>query len=266
MTFNQVWLEALEETLEEGEILSPRGIPTRDCPSRRIVVGMTQSVLTVPERKLSYQFLAAEAHWILSGDNLAANIVPWNKNLARFSDDGVTFFGAYGPRIRAQLAYVVATLLNDPDSRQAGLTIWRETPPATKDVPCTIAMFFHRRNDRLNAHVFMRSSDLWLGLPYDVFSFSMVAHLVCCRLNEHLVKEIRPGKLFLTAASSHLYESNAADAERCVSSDCGDALTATQPWPTFLYHDEPRLMQTLRDLRDTKPGDRLRWWEARDGA
>ena len=172
------------------------------------------------------------------------------------SDDGETFFGAYGPKIVAQLDYVVAKLLEDQDTRQAGLTIWRENPPATKDVPCTVAAFFNIRNGQLNAHVFMRSSDVWLGVPYDVFNFSMLAHLVCAHLNKRGLR-VAPGHLFLTAASSHLYAINWDDAKLCVM---GDVLEQHET-PHILFEDPGEMMDWLRDLRETRPGDDLRWWE-----
>lgn len=254
--FSRSWIEALNDILIHGQEVSPRGKLTREIPQRTLRVNMRKPVLTVPDRSLSYKFMAAEAYWILSGDNRVATIAPYNSRIAEFSDDGETFFGAYGPKIVAQLDYVVAKLLEDQDTRQAGLTIWRENPPATKDVPCTVAAFFNIRNGQLNAHVFMRSSDVWLGVPYDVFNFSMLAHLVCAHLNKRGLR-VAPGHLFLTAASSHLYAINWDDAKLCVM---GDVLEQHET-PHILFEDPGEMMDWLRDLRETRPGDDLRWWE-----
>lgn len=256
--FSQTWLTALKDILLNGSKVSPRGKLTREIPQRTMVVNMRQPVLMVPERNLSYRFMAAEAYWILSGDDSVAGIAPYNHYISEFSDDGEHFFGAYGPKILSQLDYVVAKLKADHDTRQAGLTIWRENPPATKDVPCTIAVFFNLRGMLLNTHVFMRSSDVWLGVPYDVFNFSMLAHLVCGHLNDGRTADdaYSPGRLYLTAASSHLYETNWGGAEQCLSSQVLD-----QPaTPEMLWRDHEGLMMWLKDLRDTKPGHELRWW------
>lgn len=254
--FSRTWLDTLQDILANGHEVAPRGKLTKEIPQRTLVVDTRRPVLTVPERSLSYRFMAAEAYWILSGDDQVATIAPYNSRIKDFSDDGITFFGAYGPKIRDQLPYVVAKLLEDRDSRQAGLTIWRESPPPTKDVPCTVAIFFGIRNDCLNCHVFMRSSDVWLGVPYDVFTFSMLTHLVCGLLNESLAS-VQPGQLYLTAASSHLYESNWADAKLCLSS-----LVKEQPLtPTAYWTGLPGLVEGLKALRETKAGDPLRWWE-----
>jgi len=259
MDFSKTWLYLINDLLVKGSPVAPRGKLTLELPQHNILVDMRRPVLCVPKRKLSYAFMAAEARWILIGDNRVATIAPYSSRIADFSDDGQTFFGAYGPKIQSQLPYVVSKLLADPDTRQAGLTIWRENPPETKDVPCTIAIFFSIRQDRLNAHVFMRSSDSWLGVPYDVFNFSMLAHLVCIWLNEKRETVVSPGYLFLTAASSHLYETNFEDARVCFRSI--DNIRDQPPTPTYMFSAGHDLINQLGDLRNTVAGDPRRWWE-----
>lgn len=261
--FPCAWLDLLDDILEGGKVVSPRGKLTVELPQCTIGVDMRKPVLTIPERKLNYQFMAAEAYWILSGDNTVNGIAPWNKNISQFSDDGKVFYGAYGPVIQDQLGYVVSKLAEDPSSRQAGLTIWRPNPPETKDVPCTVSMFFNIRDDYLNCHTFMRSSDAWLGVPYDVFNFSMLSHLVCARLNEdqNAARELIPGTLYLTAASSHLYEPHFEEARKMTDLYAEDMAPEQPATPKCLYSSEVALMAQLKALRDTKPGDSLRWWE-----
>ncbi len=257
LDFNIVWFHLLNDVLDKGLHVSPRGQRTVELPQHTITVDMRRPVLTTPERKLSYQFMAAEAYWILSGDNTVAGIAPYNKNITEFSDDGKTFFGAYGPPIGDQLDYVLKILIADHGTRQAGLTIWRPNPPTTKDVPCTVAIFFNIREGFLNCHVFMRSSDIWLGIPYDVFTFSMLSHYVCGLL--HMCGlHAAPGRLFLTAASSHLYQRNVDDAfERSRM-----LVRQNQPrTPSYLGKSANELMDTLEQLRSSRPGDALRWWE-----
>lgn len=256
MDFSHAWLEAINDILTNGHEVSPRGKLTREIPQRTMVVDMRKPVLMVPERSLSYKFMAAEAYWILTGDDRVDTIAPYNKRIAEFSDNGETFFGAYGPKIVSQLDYVVRKLVEDQDTRQAGLTIWRENPQPTKDVPCTVAAFFNIRNNLLNAHVFMRSSDVWLGVPYDVFNFSMLAHLVCAHLRKQGL-DVLPGQLYLTAASSHLYAHNWDDAKACLVS----GTLSQNKTPSALFEDPEDCIAWLRDLRDTLPGDDLRWWE-----
>lgn len=268
------WLEAVHDIVHHGLEVSPRGMPTKEIPQRTAYVEMVHPVMFFKPRKLNYKFMAAEAYWILSGDNRVETIAPYNKNISAFSDDGEVFAGAYGPPIENQLDYVVRTLVNDPDTRQAILTIWRQNPGPSKDIPCTVAADFKIRDGKLNAHVFMRSSDVWLGIPYDIFNFSMLAALVCGKVNEinhSCGEQLELGTLFLTAASSHLYARNLDDAMACLVKDQPDAdddyrLGETEAVPAELYQGigaPGRLMNVLKALRESQPGDYLRWWEVR---
>lgn len=252
--FSPMWIKLVCEAGLLGRVVAPRGRKTWELPMHTIRVDTRKPVLRVPERKINYRFMAAEAHWILSGDDRVETIRPYNSQIEKFSDDGQRFFGAYGPKIVDQLPYVIDKLLEDNDSRQAGLTIWREKPGPSKDIPCTVAIFFNIRDGRVNTNVFMRSSDIWLGIPYDVFNFSMLTHLVCCRLSKLMVT---PGTLYLTAASSHLYECN----RPFQLEDWSPKWDTQVRTPSFLYQDEEMLMKTLVQIKDTTVGDLARWWE-----
>lgn len=267
-TMDACWVYMVETAIAYGAQASPRGNDVRELYHTTFATDMAHPVLTIPGRKLSYQFMAAEAFWILTGDETVKGIAPWNKNISKFSDDGERFFGAYGPKILSQLDYVVDKLIRDPFSRQAGLTIWRENPPESKDIPCTVSIFFDLRNNELNTHVFMRSSDVWLGLPYDVFNFSMLGHLVCARLNsKNFINDtvIKPGKLFLTAANTHIYESDMDKADECIESTLNRDLHSSPPVPRAMYLNEDFLFHVLKTLRDTNKGHEFRWWEKNNG-
>ena len=227
---NEVWINALRDIVHYGDLVEPQsfsavaaGGSTLELTPRLISVNMRSPVLTIGSRKLNYKFAAAEAHHILSGDDRVSTLEPYCKAISKYSDDGVSFFGAYGPKIIGQLEYVVRKLAYDIHTRQAGLVIWRENPPDTKDLPCTVAMFAQVRREVLDLHVFMRSSDVWMGLPYDVINFSLVAHLMCCELNVNSTFKhtydlvVSPGTLHVTAASSHVYSANLDKACECLA-------------------------------------------------
>lgn len=272
---NLAWVIELLGVLESGNDVAPRGQVTKELLQQTSVIDMRRPVITLPERKLSTKFLGGEAYWILSGDNRVETIAPYNKNIVNYSDDGQTFFGAYGPRIMPQLDYVVDKLKSDSDTRQAVLTIWRENPPETKDVPCTVAVNFMIRDHKLNCHVYMRSNDLWLGFPYDVFNFSMLSHLVCCRLNAFVVENggaiIEPGTLYHTASSRHIYEQHFEQVRQLVGQytkqyDIATAVTnklmtlGTDETPPEMYISEVHLMHVLDSLRKDGKSSEYKWW------
>ncbi len=175
---------------------------------------MTRPVVTVRSRKLGRKFLAAEAWWILTGRNDVASIAPYSKDISKFSNDGRRFDGAYGPRVVDQLRYVCDALINDKDTRQAVMTIWRSNPQPSKDIPCTVACQWMIRQRgsvrRLHCVDTMRSSDAWLGWPYDVFNFSMLSTLILLTIRERdeSLKDVQLGSLILQAGSQHLYETD----------------------------------------------------------
>jgi thymidylate synthase len=257
-----VWLTALQRIMRDGDHVKPRGMLTLEVPGNVVRVHMKYPVVLCPARKLSYRFLAGEALWILDGSNQVADIAPHNPNIAQFSDDGVTFFGAYGPKIVEQREYVVRKLLEDVDTRQAVITIWRENPPKTKDVPCTIALAFSIRNSMLHCHAFMRSSDAWLGLPYDTFNFSMVALRIACEYNARVTGSFVPpvelGYLRITTVSGHIYERNFTGVAECLEEA---SAPAGEPVPSepLLRGDWGFFERSLRYCRDNQKETFAHW-------
>lgn len=196
---------------------SPRGIKTRELLAHQTTIRMADPRVTLAARNIGEAFRYAEAAWILSGDNRVSTIGPYAKMIKTFSDDGIRYFGSYGPKVVDQLSYVAQKIVQDSDTRQAVMNIWRENPGPTRDVPCTLSLQFLVRNGELHCVATMRSSDAWLGWPYDVFNFSMIAWAVCIYVRQISGQEYRPGFLFLTAGSQHLYESNFSAAKGVIN-------------------------------------------------
>jgi len=250
-TASSAWMYALSAVFADGHEVSPRGKKTIEMLGYTCGLNMNEPVVAVGDRQLSYKFMAAEALWILSGSNKVADIAPYNARISEFSDDGQVFFGAYGPWVVDQLEYVVNSLVKDRDTRQAVMTMWQRNPKPSKDIPCTVALTFNIRHNLLHCHAFMRSSDIWLGLPYDVFNFSMIAAKVACCYNTIVIQNerISLGSLQVTAASSHLYESNWEDAKKTSY----HSLKKTERVPDHLiYEGEWDMVEAaLENCRDT---------------
>lgn len=214
---NDAWVKMLGDVMEEGKECRPRGMRIKELIGYQSVVDMARPIVSVEARKLSRKFLAGEAYWILSGDNRVSTIAPYNSAIAKFSDDGTYFNGAYGPRVVDQLSYILDNLTSDHDSRQAVMTIWRANPRPSKDVPCTVAVqwFLRKRVDSADNEYdvihcvdTMRSSDAWLGWPYDVFNFSMLTAYVALLYRERTGKSLILGNLHMNCGSQHVYETN----------------------------------------------------------
>ena len=237
-TAETAWRQLLFSILKGGREVSPRGQKTLEVLHTNIVrCDLANAVVTSPLRKMAYGFMCAEALWIQDGDNRVEPLVKFNPRMAQFSDDGVTLAGAYGPRIMPQFQYVVDALKKDRDTRQAVLTIWTPNPTPSKDLPCTVAMTFSIREGLLHQHVFMRSSDAWLGVPYDLFSFSLVGVRVACEYNAQAREDLKLmlGTLSVSITSSHLYEQH-FDAARAVLTEWSHDMVA-DPIPQALIRD-----------------------------
>jgi thymidylate synthase len=227
----QAWRECLKRILADGGEVAPRDQSTLEVLHvNHIRCDMARAVVTSPARKLNYRFMAAEALWVLAGDNRLEPLTRYVKRMAQFSDDGVTLAGAYGPPVVDQLSYVVRTLLADRATRQAVLTLWRPRPMPSKDIPCTVAMTFNIRAGELHQHVFMRSSDAWLGVPYDLFTFACVGLKVACEVNRlsqsALGNRVVPGVLTVTPSSSHLYLRDLESAKQVLGAGIGPTVSS----------------------------------------
>ena len=260
LTANDRWQALARQVWVFGKEAQPRGQKTKEMLGLVTEVPMTRPILTIETRKLGYRFMAAEAWWILSGSNRVDLIEPFSKRITDFSDDGQTFFGAYGPPVVDQLGYVVDTLIRDQDSRQAVLTIWRQRPGPTKDVPCTVSLQFMIRPDKewnLHLHVFanMRSSDVWLGVPYDWFNFSMIGLFVAAMYIHRTGKALNLGTLYFNAASQHIYERNFEGIKTCIQPEYGTAFEYDQIDPLEFYDEPYRLLDHLYAVAVGRPQD-----------
>ncbi len=238
---------------DDCPVATPRGMKVREIIAGHTCISMEHPVLCNPERVLGYRFMAAEAYWILTGDNRVETIARYSHGIDRFSDDGVRFDGAYGPKVVDQLRYVIDSLLEDNSTRQAVIDIWRPNPRGSRDIPCTLSLQFLIREGHIHTIATMRSSDIWLGWPYDVFNFTMITTYVQLELYRRAKLPISLGNLHVRAGSQHLYEKDWEAAKKI-----GDHLLSTVSWHPFVYLDANSLITDLHMVRNCanplKPG------------
>ena len=256
-TADQAYISEISNLLESGSKTSPRGRPTREIIGSTVVIeDPAFSVITLPKRRLNYSFMAAEFLWMMSGMNRVDMIEPFNKNIVMAQNDGeVTFTGAYGPKIVEQLGYVVSTLRRDPDSRQAIIGIWRERPRESRDIPCTVSLQFLIRDGKLRMITYMRSNDVWLGFPYDVFNFTMLQRYTAYLLG------VEAGEYIHMAGSFHLYDDN-EEAARSVAEDTTAYIPLyIEPFESDQMGRVSALFADLATTGSREPGYLLKWWD-----
>lgn len=172
-----------------------------------VIKDPTRCIMKSEIRKLPMRYCIGEMLWYLSGNNSLKEIQKYTKNWDRMSDDGETVNSNYGYCIKKkfgfdQWEYIKTMLENNPNSRQAVIHIKTADNKPSKDVNCTVCLQFFIRDNKLYLTTYMRSNDLWLGFPYDVFQFTAMQILMSMELGLDL------GTYTHVAGSLHLYERN----------------------------------------------------------
>lgn len=204
-TFAETYKNAVSHVILNGRKIAPRGLKTIEVSPVTLHIKNPRARLGYHKaRKFSLMFAVAESILLFAETNSLKYWTSFNKNMSDYSDDGQTLYGAYGKRIAPYIRDVVEKLSNDRNSRQAVLNITKndDLKAKTKDYPCTVAIHFMIRNNSLNAHVFMRSNDLYRGTPYDVFQFTVLQEVIANTLG------INVGEYYHTVSSLHIYESD----------------------------------------------------------
>ncbi|MEO6082996.1 MAG: thymidylate synthase [Umezawaea sp.] len=211
---NELFVAACQAVRHDGVTVSPRGMATTEVLGAHLCLTDPRRRLVdlPPARVINPAFAVAEALWILSGSD-DPWIFQYNRALTRYTDDG-RLQGAYGPRMRRwhgrvdQLDQVRQLLARDPDSRQGVIQLFdpdRDTR-GHRDVPCTLGYRFFVRNGRLQMHTTMRSQDVWLGFPYDVFVATLLQELLAGWLG------VEVGEYHHFVDSLHLYDAHTPSA------------------------------------------------------
>lgn len=208
MTPTQALMAASRATLEDGALVEPRGQKTLELTNVTLMIDEPWHLpihLAGRTPGLS-PFIGAVECLQLVGQVTAPEVMTdRSPQFGLFMNEGV-LLGAYGPRVYGQLARVVQTLLDDPDSRQAVVTIFDGKQdlgrPEVNDIPCTLSVQFLVRDNVLCARTSMRSNDVFLGLPYDLIQFIGLQGAVAAALG------LQMGWYAHTVGSLHLYTKN----------------------------------------------------------
>mgnify|MGYP001562516317 CR=1 FL=1 len=208
---------------------SPRGMATHEVLSASVTLTNPRArLIESAVRSVNYRFAAAEFMWYWLGRDDVSFIERYNRRLREFSDDGKTLNSAYGRRMfgpgghgdhagsfGSQWRWTKHLLEEDPDSRRAIIHILGpdDVAKTTKDVPCTCTLQFFIRSGALHMHTHMRSNDVFWGMPYDIFSFTLMQEAMAIELG------VKLGHYHHTVGSLHIYERHFDDAKRIIAED-----------------------------------------------
>lgn len=221
---NDAWENLYYGLNLEGDVYAPRGINVRETLGCDIwIKNPNDNLVYNTFRGLSPIYLSKEYFWYKSGDRSVAEASKLSKFWETIANPDGTVNSNYGAYIfvkeddgKTVWEKTVDILKKDPDSRQAIIQIPIMPARGTKDTPCTSSIQFFVRKDKLFCTVYMRSTDVVLGFPIDIFQFTMWQ----CEMAADLGIEV--GMMRFISGNIHCYEKNWIEN---VSSDCGFSFT-----------------------------------------
>lgn len=204
-TLDDLLRAAVESVLKRGEpVEASRG---QNLERRGVLLELTnpRARLSRSESRGRIFSCLGELLWYWSGSNATDPIAYYIPDY-RNDDEGGVIHGGYGPRLRGegegdQLNRVIELLRARPTTRRAVIQLFAATDlmGEHQEVPCTCSLQFLLRGNLVDLTVYMRSNDVVLGLPHDVFCFTMLQELVARAVGAEV------GTYLHMAGSLHLY-------------------------------------------------------------
>ncbi len=177
-------------------------------------------------KKLHLKSIIYELLWFLRGDTNIRylnehGITIWDEWADEHGDLGRVYGaqwrdwrGGNGLRVD-QIENVIIQIKSNPQSRRLIVSAWN---PAEIDrmalPPCHVLFQFYVQDDELSCQLYQRSADLFLGVPFNIASYSLLAMMVA------QVVDLRPGDFVHTFGDLHLYQNHLAQAREQLTRDC----------------------------------------------
>lgn len=193
--------------------------------------------LNITGRKSNIFAMIAETFWVLAGDDKINPLLSFFLPRAEdFSDDGLTWRGAYGPRLyeHNQLSGAVSAFKADgKETRRSLVSIYmpdRDTAESlekrygiekSKDIPCNNMLHFYVTPDnKFHMNLTQRSGDLIWGMgSINVFEFTLLQEMVLFYVNQETGYNLELGNYNHMVVNLHLYEKTATQAVEAVENE-----------------------------------------------
>ncbi len=231
--------EALEYVLENGEITTDRtGVGTRSVFGMQMRFDLREGFPAVTTKKLAWKAVVGELLWFLEGSTderrlaeitygkhrvelvdrstiWTANADAQGKALGYVNNEFTKELGpVYGAQWRSfnnikggdwgvdQIADVVSQIRQNPDSRRIILSAWNPLQLSEMALPpCHVLSQFRVVNGKLSCHLYQRSADMFLGVPFNIASYALLTHMIAkiCSLEvAYLVHSIGDAHIYST--------------------------------------------------------------------
>ena len=231
------YLDLLQDVLDNGVEKADRtGTGTRSVFARQYRHDLADGFPLLTTKRLHFKSIANELIWFVNGDS---NTRWLKENGGSIWDEWATEEGDLGPIYGAQwtawptrdggiinqIDYVVNCLKNNPDSRRILFHGWNveylpdESISPQENVkagrmalpPCHLLYQFYVANGRLSAQLMIRSSDTFLGLPYNTASLALLVHMLAQQC------DLKPGEIVISTGDTHIYSNHMAQVREQLS-------------------------------------------------
>jgi len=208
----QQYLDLLAEVLERGTRKSDRtGTGTLSVFGRQLRFDLAESFPLLTTKKLHLKSIMYELLWFLRGDTNVKwlqerGVSIWDE----WADENGELGPVYGYQWRHwrtpgggeidQIAKLIDSLKKKPDSRRHIVSAWNPADVERMALPPCHALFqFYVAGGRLSCQMYQRSADLFLGVPFNIASYSLLTLMVA------QVTGFQPAEFVLTLGDAHLY-------------------------------------------------------------
>ena len=206
------YLDLLSHVMEHGVVKGDRsGTGTISTFGYQMRFDLSEGFPAMTTKKLHLKSIIHELLWFLSGSTnvryLQENGVRiWNE----WADAGGNLGPIYGYQWRSwpaadgrsidQIKNVVNSLRNNPDSRRHLISAWNVGEIEKMALPpCHILFQFYVAGGRLSCQLYQRSADIFLGVPFNIASYSLLTLMMA------QVTGLKPGEFIHTLGDAHIY-------------------------------------------------------------
>lgn len=218
------YLDLLQRILDEGTQKGDRtGTGTISVFGNQMRFDLSKGFPLLTTKKLHLKSIIYELLWFLKGDTNVHYLQEhgvriWNE----WADENGDLGPVYGHQWRAwpdgkggvidQIADVVEQIKHTPNSRRLIVTAWNPADiPQMALPPCHCLFQFYVAGDRLSLQLYQRSADTFLGVPFNIASYSLLLLMMA------QVTGYKPGDFVYTTGDTHLYLNHIEQAKEQLS-------------------------------------------------
>ncbi len=209
------YLGLLDQIIEDGNDRDDRtGVGTRGLFGNQLTYDLTDGFPLLTTKKLSIKNIIHDMLWMLSG---STNIKYLNDNDVHIWDPWADENGEVGPvygkqwrkwpddngNLIDQINTVVTQIKTNPSSRRLIVSAWNVADLDKMAIPpCPVLFQFYVHNNILSCHLYQRSADVFIGLPFNIAGFALLTEMIAHVCN------LKTGKLIHSFGDVHLYKTH----------------------------------------------------------